>query len=131
MKKEAIVNLVRRIGLNCMGKQLEIRVEEDQVYRHPVAGGRLFLQVVYRANDTRKIDRPREQEWHGRKWYLSEHMLPDEVVKTAFAAFKAAVEHEVMEGFTWDGRRVFNPHTPYDVLLEASEVEVARITPQQ
>jgi hypothetical protein len=130
MTKQEIAQLIARIDLVCMDKKLELRVEEDQVYRHPVAGGRLFLQVVYRANDSTKRDRAREQEWRGRKWYLSEHMLADEVVKTAFVAFKSAVEHEVMEGFTIDGRRVFNPHTPFDVLVEASDIVVARNPPQ-
>ena len=53
-------------------------------------------------------------------------MTDDEVVKTAYAAFKAAVEHEVMEGFKVDGQVLFNPHTPYEELLKVSNIEVKR-----
>lgn len=126
MTRDEIIELVSRIQLNLMGKRLELLVREDTVYLNDRSEGRLYLQVSYRANDATKPDRAREQEWRGRKWYLSEHMLDDEVVKTAFAAFRAAVEHEVMEGFTVQGIRVFNPHTPFWELGAASVHEVKR-----
>ena len=53
-------------------------------------------------------------------------MLEDEVVKTAYLAFKLAVEHEVMEGFTVDGKILFNPHISYSALLAISDCEVKR-----
>jgi hypothetical protein len=53
-------------------------------------------------------------------------MTRDEVVKTAFAAFKAAVEHEVMEGFKFNGKIVFNPHVSFEALLSITDQEVSR-----
>lgn len=46
----------------------------------------------------------------GRKWRLTQHMTPSEIVGTAFAAYKAWLEHEMMESFTYKGVQVFSPH---------------------
>lgn len=46
----------------------------------------------------------------GRKFRLSEHMTRSEVVGTVFAAYKAWIEHEMFESFTYKGVAVFNPH---------------------
>lgn len=61
-----------------------------------------WLQLV----DT---DLPREFN-SGRKWRLSKFMCTSEVVGTAFAAYKAWLEHEMMESFTYKGVQVFSPH---------------------
>jgi hypothetical protein len=65
-------------------------------------------------------------EWKGRKWYLSSHMTEDEVLKTCFVAFQAAVQHEVMEGFKLGGIPPFNPHASIWTLRNASIMEVTR-----
>lgn len=64
--------------------------------------------------------------WKSRKWYLSEYMTDDEIVKTCYAAFKMAVEHEVMESFKVDGITLFNPHLDFEELLKISHKEVTR-----
>lgn len=116
--------MVDSISFNLLGTELIVSVEEDKVYKHPVTGvGRLYLVVSYWAECT---DTGNNTFWRGRKWYLSEHMTLDEVVKTAYAACKAAVEHEVMEAFRIGGRKVFNPHAPYEHLMTASQFEVRR-----
>ena len=46
----------------------------------------------------------------GRKWRLSQFMCASEIVGTAFAAYKAWLEHEMMESFTYKGVQVFSPH---------------------
>lgn len=53
-------------------------------------------------------------------------MTKDEIIKTGFAAFKAAVEHEVLEGFKIGERALFNPHIDYKELLKISHKEVKR-----
>lgn len=85
--------------------------------------GRIFIQCCYEAACSVTGD---IKEWHGRKWYLSDHMTDDEVVKTAYAAIKATVEHEVMENFTLGGVKVFNPHTDHRALMEISAIETFR-----
>lgn len=119
MNKLRIIRLkVAKLKANLFGKDFSFRVEYDNTN-----GTRIFIQVIY-------MDKCRttgeQQEWHGRKWYLSDHMTTDEVIKTCYAAFKAAVEHEVMEGFTVDGTVLFNPHVSYEELLKISNKEVRR-----
>lgn len=114
-----IQGLLKRIKLSLLGLPVHINVHRDKVHNN----GRFYLQVAYNAPCT-KTDMM--QTWKGRKWYLSEFMTRDEVVKTAYAAFKAAVEHEVMEGFTIDGKVLFNPHVSFEALLSITDQEVQR-----
>lgn len=85
-------------------------------------GDRVYIQAHFTALCTHTGVK---QDWHGRKWYLSEHMTVDEIIKTCYAAFKTAVEHEVMESFKVDGIILFNPHLNYERLLEISHHEVS------
>lgn len=47
---------------------------------------------------------------HCRKWMLSEHMTPTEIVRTCYLAVRQAEEHEMQENFKFMGRDIFNPH---------------------
>lgn len=115
---ETASTLLKRVNFTIFRHQFEVSVNYDKKY-----GQRLYLQVAYL--DTCRIS-GKLQEWKGRKWYLSSHMTPDEVIKTAFAACKATVEHEVMEGFTVDGKVLFNPHVSFEELISISHKEVKR-----
>lgn len=117
---EYIRTITNRIHLKLFGVQFQIRVEHDNVYGEK---GRIFLQVTYTTpcNKTGDI-----QNWHGRKWYLSDYMTEDEVVKTSYAAYKAVIEHEIMETFLVDGIVLFNPHINYKELLKISHNEIKR-----
>jgi len=124
MKKDLILEnakaICKRVSCGLFEQKFEIRVERDNVYK---TKGRVFLQIIYKAkcNKSKKLE-----NWHGRKFYLSEHMTEDEVIKTLFLAFKLTVEHEVMEGFKVDGKLLFNPHLSYTELLAISHIEVSR-----
>jgi hypothetical protein len=111
--------LLDRIKMSIFGKEFSIRCEVDNIYED----GRIFVQVVYKADC---VKTGVEQEWHGRKLYLSGYMTDDEVVKTCYAAFEAVVRHEIMEGFTVDGIVLFNPHVNFEELLKISGKEVKR-----
>jgi hypothetical protein len=110
--------LTSHITFSIFGKAIRLAILEDKKY-----GKRIYMQPFYLAPCTKTNS---VEEWRGRKWYLTPHMLEDEVVKTAYAAFKAAVEHEIMEGFKYDGTVVFNPHTDFRKLMEVSPFEVKR-----
>lgn len=112
--------VVAKLSASVMSRSVTFRVERD--VKRP-DDGRVFIQCVYAAPCTVSNHL---KEWHGRKWYLSDHMTEDEIVKTCFAAFKAAVEHEVMEGFLFEGQRVFNPHADFRALIAANRNEVYR-----
>jgi hypothetical protein len=117
---DTIKALVDRISFSIFGQEFRLRVEQDNVFKE---NGRIFIQVVYDAPCTKSGE---NQEWHGRKWYLSEFMTPDEVVKTAYGACEMAVKHEIMEGFKVDGKILFNPHVTFEALLDVSDREVRR-----
>lgn len=57
----------------------------------------------------------------GRKWRVSNYACRGEVVQTAFAALMAWWEHEVREGFLWNGRAIYGPHSDLDALWAAAE----------
>ncbi len=114
-----IRDLISRISMTIFDKVFKIRCEVDNKYD----AGRLFVQAIYTAKCNKTGE---EKEWHGRKYYLSEYMEDDEIIKTCFTAFKAAVDHEVMEGFKVDGIVLFNPHVKFEELLKVSHLETQR-----
>lgn len=85
--------------------------------------GRIFIQASYTC---KCIKTGEENEWKGAKFYLSDYMTDDEIIKTAFKAFKTAVEHEILEGFKVHNLPLFNPHTNYISLLSVSKKEIRR-----
>ena len=117
-------NLVDELTAEVLGQQLYFALQRDK--KQPAGEGRLYIQCYYTTPCTVT---GKDAEWRGRKWYLSDHMSDDEIVKTCYAAFKAAVEHEVMEGFKFAGERVFNPHTPFLTLMVASRHQRFRDSP--
>lgn len=112
-------NITKHITMSCFGCTFKLRVEKDNKFEN----GRIFLQVIYDAPCTKTGE---IKEWHGRKWYLSEYMTDDEIVKTGFVAFEACVKHEVMEGYKYDNVIVFNPHVNFKELLKISSKEISR-----
>ena len=55
---------------------------------------------------------------HTRKWILSVHMTPSEVVQTAFKCVLTSVEHEARERFKYRGQAIFGPHFSVDALAQ-------------
>lgn len=125
-----ISDLLSRVTCHALGTEFMILIEHDKKYTkyYNDPHGRIYLQIQFKAPCT-KIGS--SDEWKGRKWYLSDHMTPDEIIKTAYSAFEAAVKHEVMEGFKVDGKILFNPHADFEALLEASHKEVRRLRPDE
>jgi hypothetical protein len=102
-----------------MGIDFFPRVEHDNKNPH----GRIFIQICYLAPCTITGEK---KEWRGRKWYLSEHMTDDEIIKTTYVAFESCVKHEIMEGFKVDNIILFNPHVNFEALLSISNQEITR-----
>lgn len=118
--KRRVYALWQRISMNIFGIEFKLRIEND--CNDPI-DGRVFIQVLYAAKCSKT---GKKEIWRGRKWYLSVHMTSDEIVKTIWCAFEAAVKHEAMEGFKVDGKVLFNPHVSFEQLLKVSEKEVTR-----
>lgn len=49
-----------------------------------------------------------------RKWFISQHMTDNEIIRTAFLAVEIAERHEMCEKFKYGNKLINNPH--YDVL---------------
>lgn len=73
----------------------------------------MYLQVEFFA--TCAVTGERELQ-RGRKWLISKHMVPSEIVTTCLKAVLAAVEHEVRENFTYRSEAIFHPHFNVDEL---------------
>ena len=110
--------IVDRISCEILGNPFHINIEYDRKY-----GNRVYIQMIYNAPCTKGTE---QESWKGRKYYLSEYMTADEVVKTCYAAFEAAVKHEIMEGFKVDGKILFNPHVNFEELLKITDKEITR-----
>jgi len=126
-KLEEIRKIANSITMKCVNILFNLHVEYDMKYQRVLPNGdidaRIFLQVSYLApcTNTGKLEL-----WKGRKYYLSDYMTEDEIVKTAYVAFEQAVKHEVMEGFKKNGVIVFNPHVNHEELIKVSHLEVRR-----
>lgn len=116
---ERVIAITNRLSISIFGTDFSLIVEKDQL----IIDGRIYLQVTYSAPCTKTGS---IESWYGRKWYLSEFMTDDEIVKTAYCAFEAAVKHEIMEGFKVDGIILFNPHINFEELLKVSHMEIKR-----
>ena len=134
--KEFFIDYVKRVlsrvTLSCLDKDFNMVIEHDKVhgYRPDVdwdkqVEPRVYVKITCIAENT-LTGTPEVQ--HGRKWYLSEHMTDDEIIKGAFGAFERFIAHEVKEGFKVDGKRIYNPHTDFEELLKICEKEVCRET---
>lgn len=140
MEKEIlrVENLMDRISLKFFGIELQVHVGYDIIaldaYKTLEKFGfprtakemrepRVFIQMIYEAPDTKS---GQVNSWKGAKWYLTEYMTDDEIVKKAYLAFRTCIEHEVLESFKVDGIILFNPHTDFEELLKISHKEVKR-----
>lgn len=95
-------------------KQIKFRDWEIRVHI-PNEKGSPYLKITYLDKDTQS-DKVELQ--HCRKWQLSYHMVPSEVIRTAYKAVCAAMEHEVDENFRYKGRLIYNPHIDLDQMAE-------------
>lgn len=109
---------IKEIVARCKFRDWDIRVEDE--YRRP------YLQLHWKAPNNDNIHGPIEAQV-SRKWWLSYHMCENEIVRTAYMAVRAAVEHEMNEQFTFDDARIFDPHFDYTQL--ASLIRFGKLEP--
>lgn len=56
-----------------------------------------------------------------RKWQLSSHMIPSELVQTALKCVLTSLEHEAREHFTYRGAAIFGPHFDVEALVRIAD----------
>jgi hypothetical protein len=76
----------------------------------------LQIQFIGACNDSGKVEKQ-----YCRKWQLSYYMTNSELVRTAYKAVLAAVEHEASENFFYKSERIFNPHVDVEALVQVSK----------
>ncbi len=105
---------------------VHVNVGEYELHlRQDPGEGRFFLQIQFEALDNDSDSGKLERQFC-RKWYLSPHMTKSELVRTAYKAYMAAVEHEACEKFKYHGESIYNPHVDVDALLSVSKLHNAR-----
>lgn len=123
MHLPTIRKLISNVSCSLFGTPVYVRADEDKRYKDNKGHGRVYIQCFYYAQCTKggSLD-----TWKGKKHYLSEFMTDDEIIKQCYVAFEAAVKHEMMEGFKYNGTILFNPHADFRELLKISKKEVTR-----
>lgn len=76
-----------------------------------------LLWVTFERPDTRTGEVGRGR---GRDEIIWKGSSLSGVIKTAWLLVELMVRHELMEGFQWDGARIFNPHHSVDELRNAA-----------
>lgn len=88
----------------------------EWTFRVGVTDNTPYLQVLF-------VDKDRitgeEEIQRCRKWQLSYYMVTSELIRTAFKAVEAAMQHEVEEAFKYNGARIYNPHLDLEELAFA------------
>lgn len=79
-------------------------------------GGGYLIRTTFRRPDR---DTGKMATGYGRKWHVPFDATESAVVKTAYAAARQILEHELMESFRYEGQRLFDPHHEVDDLLAA------------
>ena len=80
--------------------------------RHPE--GRMYIQVEIMGHGT------------GSKHDISEHMTESEIVFRCYKAITTYMEYEIRNSFTYEGVKLFDPHTSIRALMEASKTTETR-----
>jgi hypothetical protein len=114
-----IRDLLKGIGMTVFGTELKLKCEIENKY----GAGRVFIQVIYcaKCSKTHEI-----KEWGGPKFYLSDNMTSDEVIKISYTAFESAVRHEVMKGFKVNGSIPFDTNVDFEELHKINYTEISR-----
>lgn len=96
---------------------------KDWTFYVHTAGPIPYLQVHFKG--TCSVTGNTETQ-KGRKWLLSHHMTPSEVVGTCWLAVQRAELHEAAEVFHYKGVAIYNPHQDVEVLVDAATQEDRR-----
>lgn len=85
-----------------------------------VAYGSKFRIAFHRPDAYAPASAGVHRTGYGRWWLVDPDATESSVVKTAFAACKMIIEHELMEAFLYKNTRIFNPHhTVQDLMVAA------------
>lgn len=76
---------------------------------------------VHHEGDICNVTKQPNYAWQSRRWLVEPADDEASIVKTCFAAFMLAMEHEAREKFVYCDRLIFGPHTPVDQLYDIAD----------
>lgn len=79
-------------------------------------GDGFLIQVQFMGEDTDGSGKLELQKC--RKWFVSQHSVDSEVIRSCFLAIRQAEEHELCEHFHYKGHQVYNPHLDMNSMAE-------------
>jgi len=115
---DEVREIVEACHCSLLEREFIIRFE-----KHPDSEERWFLQVGMERECAYTGDRG---VGFGGKLEVSPWSTRDEIVKKILGACLAYAEHEVREGFFWDGNRIFNPHVTVEALARICGETISR-----
>lgn len=77
-----------------------------------------FVQVIFQRPDTNNGEMGTGR---GRKEFIAKGTTESGLVKTCWLLVELVVRHELMEGFRWRDKRIFNPHNSIHALASIQE----------
>lgn len=93
-----------------LGNNWLLRIDGLVITRLPLRSGTRAAWTIHvefiRPDSTTGV----EEKGAARMWIIRAGDSADSVIKTAWLAIKQTVEHELMEAFLVDDRRLFDPH---------------------
>lgn len=119
MDKETIETILDNIEIGFQTRKIQIF--------HGKHYNRFWVQVGMMRPDTYEPERI--ELGKGNKAYISQDATEDEIVKKVLELAIAYVEHEIREGFTYHGMRLFNPHLDIRSLMSISSDTVGTQQP--
>src|SRR5687768_6947080 len=110
---QRVTALLDRITLDFFAIEFRIRVDYEWGSSPDFMNsgiGACFIQIQY--------FRTGSMIWEGRKWIIQNNFSDDQIVKTIYAAYEAAIKHEVMKSFRVDNITIFDPQLSFEELVK-------------
>ena len=68
------------------------------------------------------------EDWSSRKFFVTQFMCHNEIIRTAKMAFDRAVEHERDECFKFDDVVIYTPHINYELVVRMAKEHPGEFT---
>lgn len=97
----------------------DVQVGDYQLWLDQTLHGQYYLQIRFDDKDNFGSEICTQ---YCRKWMIEPDMNPNELIRTAYKAYEAAVIHEMQEKFLYKGQAIFNPHRDITTLLDKTAI---------
>lgn len=109
---------IKKIVAQCEYEDWNLTVVGRGDYGNLAAHSHIYLQVAFIGVCQ---ETGQSSIVYCRKWLVSKHSTPTEIVRTVHFAVQTAVLHEFNEKFKYKGVRISNPHIDVEALVGISD----------